>query len=330
MKKIEPNYLILGTGALGSIFGGFLQESGCNVTFVGRGDHFKAIVDKGLKMTGIWGEHYIPADQIKGYKKASEIRERFSAILLCVKSMHTDEASSQAAPLLEDDGIMVSIQNGLNNWETMAKHVGGKRIVGGRVIFGAAIPEPGLAKVTVIAEKVLLGEPFENVNRSILEALDHDLNKAGIPTALVSQEEIRAALWAKVLYNSSLNPLSAILGVSYGELGESGETQKIMKMVMKEIFLVMEKKGIRIPFKGHEEYYRFFLEKLLPPTASHHSSMLQDISRGKQTEIAALNGAISKYARELGIETPYNDFLASLIRFKEHNPSAIDMQNAKI
>jgi 2-dehydropantoate 2-reductase len=96
-----------------------------------------------------------------------------------------------------------------------------------------------------------------------------------------------------------------------------------MKMVIEEIFLVMEKKGIRIPFKDHEEYYRFFLEKLLPPTASHHSSMLQDISRGKQTEIAALNGAISKYARELGIETPYNDFLASLIRFKELNPSAI-------
>jgi 2-dehydropantoate 2-reductase len=103
-----------------------------------------------------------------------------------------------------------------------------------------------------------------------------------------------------------------------------------MKRVMKEIFPVMEKKGIRIPFKDHEEYYRFFLERLLPPTASHHSSMLQDISRDKQTEIAALNGAISKYATELGIETPYNDFLASLIRFKEHKPSAIERQNAKI
>lgn len=316
-NQIKPNYLIYGTGALGSIFGGFLQKSGRPVTFVGRGAHFRPVLKNGLRITGIWGEYFIPANHINGFEDVSKIRENFSAILLCVKSMHTDEASSQAAPLLEDDGIMVSIQNGLNNWETIAKHVGGKRTVGGRVIFGAEIPEPGLSRVTVIADKVLLGEPFENVNRPLLEALDHDLNQAGIPTELVSPKEIRAALWAKVLYNSSLNPLSAILGVSYGELGQSQETRTIMKMAMKEIFRVMEMKGISIPFKNYEDYYRFFLEKQLPPTASHHSSMLQDISSGKQTEIDALNGAISKYARELSLETPYNDFLTSLIKFKE-------------
>lgn len=316
-QQSRPKYLIFGTGALGSVFGGFLQESGCDVTYVGRGEHFRAIRENGLKITGIWGEHSIPASRIKGFSDSSMIREKFSAILLCVKSMHTDEAAVQAEPLLEDDGIMVSIQNGLNNWETVANHVSEKRTVGSRVIFGAEIPEPGVAKVTVIADEVLLGEPFGPVNRSLLEAVKRDLNKAGIPTGVVSADDIRSALWVKVLYNSALNPLSAILEVPYGKLGKNQETREIMRKVLEEIFQVMEKKGIKVPFNNSAEYYRFFIEKQLPPTADHHSSMLQDISGGRLTEIDALNGAISQYAKELGIETPYNDFLTSLIRFKQ-------------
>jgi 2-dehydropantoate 2-reductase len=313
----KPKYLIFGTGALGSVLGGLLQESGCDVTYVGRGKHFKAVQENGLKITGIWGEHYIPASLILGFVDPNKIQKKFSVILLCVKSMHTDEASGQAEPLLEDDGIMVSIQNGLNNWETIANHVGENRTVGARVIFGAEIPEPGLVKVTVIADEVLMGEPFRMVNRSLLEATSRDLNSAGIPTGIASSEDIRSALWVKVLYNSALNPLSAILEVPYGKLGQSHETQEIMRKVLEEIFQVMEHKGVRISFKDSADYYRFFIEKLLPPTADHHSSMLQDISAGRQTEIDALNGAISQYAKELGIGTPYNDFLTALIRFKQ-------------
>ena len=313
----KPKYLIFGTGALGSVLGGLLQESGCIVTYVGRGKHFKAVGEKGLKITGIWGEHYIPSSEIKGFMDSSKIQRKFSVILLCVKSTQTDAAAFQAEPLLEDDGIMVSIQNGLNNWESIANHVGENRTVGARVIFGAEIPEPGVAKVTVIADKVLLGEPFGPVNRSLLEALSRDLNKAGIPTGVVSSEDIRSALWVKVLYNSALNSLSAILEVPYGKLGQSQETREIMRIVLVEIFQVMEKKGVRVPFKDSADYYRFFIEKQLPPTADHHSSMLQDISGGRQTEIDALNGAISQYAKELGIETPHNDFLTALIRFKQ-------------
>ena len=317
----KPKYLIFGTGALGSVLGGFLQESGCDVTYVGRGEHFKAVQEKGLKITGIWGEHYIPAPEINGFSDPTKIREKFSVILLCVKSMHTDEAAGQAEPLLEENGIMVSIQNGLNNWETIANHIGENSTVGARVIFGAEIPEPGVSKVTVIADKVLLGEPFGQVNRSLLETLSMDMNQAGIPTGIVSSEDIWSALWVKVLYNSALNPLSAILEVPYGKLGQSQETRKIMKNALEEIFQVMEKKGVRVPFKDSDDYYRFFIEKQLPPTADHHSSMLQDFARGKQTEIDALNGAISQYAKELGIETPYNDFLTALIRFKQRNVS---------
>jgi 2-dehydropantoate 2-reductase len=312
-----PRYLVFGAGAIGSVLGGFLQEIGCDVTYVGRGAHFKAMQAKGLKITGIWGEHYIPAGRIKGFFYDDSSSEKYSVILLSVKSTATKDAALEASAMLGKDGIMVSMQNGLNNWETIAGYVGEERTVGGRVIFGSEIPEPGIARVTVNADDVLLGEPFVAVNRQLLADLNDDLKRSGIPVRIVSPKEIHAALWMKVLYNSALNPLSAIMEVPYGKLGEQPETRQIMRNVMKEILSVMHLKGVEVPFGSYEDYYHYFMEKLLPPTVDHRSSMLQDIMKGRQTEIDALNGAISEYGRELGIETPYNDMLTALIKFKE-------------
>ena len=315
----SPNYLIYGTGALGSVLGGFLQKIGRSVAYVGRGEHFLAIQKKGMRITGIWGDHFISAEEIvalSGSRPLSQPRA-FPIILLCVKSKDTEEASCLAAPLLEKDGIMVSIQNGLDNWETIAHSVGEDRTVGARVIFGAEIPVPGVARVTVNADDVLLGEPFGTVNRFLLQSLQRDLTSSGIPARLVSKDDIWAAIWGKVIYNCALNPLGAILEVPYGKLGENEETREIIKGVIREIFDVMHAKGVRSHCKDADEYYRFLMERQLPPTVGHRASMLQDITIGRRTEIDALNGAISRYAQELSIDTPYNDLLTSLIKFKE-------------
>jgi 2-dehydropantoate 2-reductase len=174
-----------------------------------------------------------------------------------------------------------------------------------------------VVKVSVYADKVLLGSPFAGVNSYLLRRLESDLNASGIPTAVVTSSEIWAALWGKVLYNSALNPLSALLEVSYGELGAEEETRHIMRTILGEIFQVLEQRGVKLTYKDHGEYYRYFMEKQLPPTRGHRSSMLQDILQGKKTEIDSLNGAISQYARGLGIATPYNDLITNLIKFKE-------------
>lgn len=313
----NPTYLIYGVGALGSVFGGLLQKIGRSVTYAGRGEHFAAMQKSGLRITGIWGDHFIPPDAIETLFGRDQNGKKFSVILVCVKSKDTNDAAKQAASLLKDDGIMVSIQNGLDNWETIARHVGEERTIGSRVIFGAEIQEPGLARVTVNADDVLLGEPFARVNKSLLQTLQEDLLRSGIPTRVVSKEDIWSAIWEKVLYNCSLNPLGAILEVPYGSLGESEESRGIIKVILKEIFLVMQAKGVKIPHQSSDEFYQYLMKRLLPPTFSHRASMLQDIQRGRMTEIDALNGAICQYARDLGIHTPYNDLLTALIKFKE-------------
>ena len=248
--------------------------------------------------------------------------KRFPVILLCVKSKDTLASAAEAAPLLEDGGIMISMQNGLNNWEAVAERVGEERTVGARVIFGAEVTKPGQVRVTVNADDVLLGEPFLPVNRTLLDTVQQDLSRSGIPARIVGREEIWAAIWGKVLYNCSLNPLGALLEVPYGKLGESFESREIMRVVIREIFLVIRAKGIEVPFKDGEEYFHFLLEVLLPPTVDHRASMLQDILAGRKTEIDALNGAISRYGREYGLPTPYNDLLTALIKFKEEKNSS--------
>jgi 2-dehydropantoate 2-reductase len=313
----NPTYLIYGAGALGSVLGGFLQKIGRSVTYAGRGAHFQALQDHGLKITGIWGDHFIPPEEIIAHTNAESSLKRFSTILLCVKSKDTKTAASQAAPLLQEDGIMVSIQNGLNNWEAISQEVGEEHTVGARVIFGAEIPIAGQARVTVNADDVLLGEPFRPVNRILLQTLQEDLRRSGIPARTVGKDEIWAALWGKVLYNCSLNPLGAILEVPYGKLGDNEETRNIIRIIIKEIFLVCQGLGVTLPYRNADDYYRYLLETQLPPTTAHRASMLQDIQAGRETEIEALNGAISRYAEKLGISTPCNDLLTNLIRFRE-------------
>lgn len=317
---ISPEYLIYGAGAIGSVLGGFLQKLGRAVTYVGRGEHFKAFSERGLRITGIWGEHFVPAQETlisSQIPSTPAAKKQYSIILLCVKAKDTDAAAIEAKSLLAENGIMVSMQNGLNNWEAIARQVGENRTVGARVIFGAEILEPGHANVTVNADDVLLGEPFQAVNRPLLEALEEDLNQSGIPCKIVSKDEIWAAIWGKVLYNCSLNPLGALLEVAYGDLGENEETRGIIKVIIEEIFAVMRAKGVKVAYQDADEYYHYLLEKQLPPTIGHRASMLQDILLGRQTEIDALNGAISSYAKDYGISTPYNDLLTALIKFKE-------------
>lgn len=318
MNEIQsPTYLVFGTGAIGSVLGGFLHKIGRDVTLAGRGAHFRAVQQEGLGIRGIWGEHLVPKEEIRTLPDPKSEAGRFSTILLAVKSKDTLDAAREAAPLLSEDGIMVSIQNGLGNWETIARFVGEGRTVGARVIFGAEIPRSGLAKVTVNADDVLLGEPFCPVNRQLLQSLEEDLRLSGIPARVVTREEIWSALWGKVLYNCSLNPLGAILEVPYGRLGENEETRMIIRGVIEEIFQVCRALDVTLPHKDAEEYYHFLLEKQLPPTSDHRASMLQDILAGRRTEIEALNGAISRLGRESGISTPCNDLLSHLIRFKE-------------
>jgi 2-dehydropantoate 2-reductase len=308
-------YLIVGAGALGSVFGGLLQHSGQSVRFIGRGPHFEHITTHGLAIDGIWGE--VQPGTVVPHSDSSN---RYEVILLCVKAFHTQEACRRVKGLLAPQGLIVSVQNGLGNLEIIAAEFGPEHTIGARVIFGAQVMRPGLVRVTVYAEPVLLGAIASGSPQPILVQTVEDLNRAGIPTRQV--DDILPHLWGKVLYNCALNPLGAILGVPYGTLGNDPQTRELMRSIIEEIYQVAAARGVRLGHTDADSYFKFFMERLVPATADHWPSMWQDLHAGRRTEIEALNGAICRYGEAAGVATPYNDAVSRLARFLEHNPKA--------
>jgi 2-dehydropantoate 2-reductase len=306
--------LVFGAGAIGSVFAGLLAKSGEDVYVIARQSHVDAIREQGLHITGIWGEHRIAHPHV--YSSVDELQdERFDVVLLSVKSYDTESAARASGPLLKPDGLMVSLQNGLGNVEKISEIAGSERAVGGRVIFGVEFKEPGHVDVTVYAEPVMLGSPGGTVSAKSIQVVVDAINNAGIPCEYT--EEIDKYIWAKVLYNISLNPLSTVLGVNYGYLLENAFTPDIMRGLVDEAFHVARACGQPLFWEQPGDYIKLLFGKLIPVTAAHHPSMLQDIQRRKPTEIDALNGALVQIGMEHGVVAPMNLMLTRLIKALE-------------
>jgi len=309
--------LVLGAGALGSVFGGFLAKSGHQVILFGRETCIEPVNKHGLLIEGIWGSHHIT--NTKGYSSLNKIARTegrtFDLTLLTVKSYDTKEMIKNYLYTFGRANLTVSLQNGLGNLEAIAEILGRDKAIGGRVIFGAELVEPARVKVTVYADKVVLGSlkggvPLEKV-REIAELID----KSGIPTT--STEEIEKFIWGKVLYNGALNALSCLLEVNYGKLLENAQAKTIMEDTIRELFKVIHKKGIVVDWKEAHQYIGELFEHLIPTTYDHFSSMLQDKRNDKKTEIDALNGKVVAIAEEMEIDLPVNRVITSLVKAKK-------------
>ncbi len=284
------------------------------MSLIGRARHMAAISDQGLWIQGIWGEHLVT--NLRTFTVAAETpREERDLVLITTKSYDTEQAARQILPLLLEKTLVLSIQNGLGNVETIAQIVGERRTVGGRVIFGVETVAPGRVEVTVYADKVMLGSHTGGVDHRRIEETANAFSQAGIPTE--ATREIDKFIWGKLLYSCCLNPLSALLEVAYGELSEHIETRAIMTSVIEEIFAVAQRKGVALAWNSPLEYRKLLFERLIPDTYSHHASMLQDMRIGKRTEIDSLNGAVARLGEEVGLQTLVNWMLTQLVKAKE-------------
>jgi 2-dehydropantoate 2-reductase len=310
--------LIAGCGALGSVFGGFLRRAGHAVTLLGRSPHLTAIARDGLHIDGLWGEHVVRGFALA--QDAGELDGRFDAVLLTVKSYDTRAMTETATPHLAADGVVISLQNGLGNVEIVESIAGAGRSLGARVIFGAAVPHPGHVRVTVFADPTAIGPLRAGADPALDAAARRwaaTVDAAGVPA--VYSDRLPALLWAKVFYNAALNPLGALLGVHYGRLAERSNSRAVMDRVIDEAWAVARGEGIELPWPDAAAYRWEFYERLVPATYHHRSSMLQDLERGRRTEVDAINGAVWTRGARRGVATPYNELLTRLMRLQERS-----------
>ncbi len=301
----------MGAGSIGSVLGGFLHLGGHDVYMVGQGAHIDVVEQRGLDITGIWGDH--EGLRPRAGSSVEEMLEsgfRPEWTLLSVKSYDTRAALADLAPVIGFQKGVVSMQNGLGNVEAIAEAAPGLA-VGGRVIFGARTLAPGRVEVTVCADDVLVG-PVPGGPAGV-EAVAEALDGSGIPCRY--EENILTYIWDKVLYNVCLNGLATLLRTDYGSLGDDPETWAVMESLAREFYAVAASRGVELVSPDADSYMRRFGEGLLPPTREHRSSMQEDIEQGRFTEIESLNGAVWSMGAEDGIETPVNEMLTRMIRF---------------
>jgi 2-dehydropantoate 2-reductase len=291
-----------------------LRLAGHDVALLGRNaEHMRAVAEGGLRMTGLWGER-----SARDFRVLASPEEVGAAdyVLVTTKSFDTAGVVDDVAPHAPE-AQFVTLQNGLGNVEAVSARVGRERTIGGMVIVGFEITRPGEVRVTVIGGDVLIGRPGTPEGGGpdgSVALLAEALSAAGIPAR--TTDNIEGAVWGKVLYNCALNALGAVLRVPYGELA-APPAWAMIEDVVREAFAVARAEGVRLPWAMPEEYLEVLASRQLPATAAHRSSMLQDLERGRRTEVGHLNGAVARLGRARGIATPVNACLAALVRFGE-------------
>jgi 2-dehydropantoate 2-reductase len=310
------HFLIYGAGALGQALGCMLAADGHHVDLVLRERFLDIIEEKGLRVSGIFGDYHVQADRIgllTGITDADG--SRYDYILMTTKSYDTGSAVADIATLKNCNCPVASMQNGCGNVEQLVHHLGDKRSLGARIITGFEITQPASVRITVSADDIHIGGSQAGHISKAIEILASAIARAGLPCVAV--EDIHQSLFAKLLYNCALNPLGAILGVNYGKLSESGETRAIMNNVIDETFQVIRAIGGTLPWESGDQFRKLFYDELIPATYNHRPSMLQDLENNKPTEVEALVGYVSARGKEKGVATPCCSQLASLIRYRE-------------
>lgn len=310
--------LVYGGGAVGLGLASCLLKSRVHVDIIARENTVSALHEKGLVRTGIFGDfHALPSTFDVTPSLEALPNETYDFILVCTKSFDSLAAARDLRGhefLFADHTKIVLFQNGWGNAEAFLTVFDGKIIYNARVITGFQRRQPNEVDVTVHAEAIHIGSLFGAFVGAV-EDLAESINDGSIPCR--TTQEIGKDIWAKMLYNCALNPVGAVLDVTYGELAEQKSSQVFMDGIIEEAFNIMTRAGYETHWDSVKDFMEVFYGKLVPDTAEHKSSMLQDIAAKKRTEVDALNGAVIELAERFATPVPYNTIAYNLVKFIE-------------
>lgn len=296
---------MLGAGAVGLSIAARLSRV-ADVVAVTRKRYAAAIRQDGFHLTGRWGDRV--------YDLAVTTRldpdEEFDYVFVTAKSVDTAAVCREFAPVLARSET-VSLQNGIGNEEILAGVA--NRVIGGIIITGFEWRSENAVHVSVEGGPMKLGR-FPAGTDPAVEALVDLVRRAGIPVE--GTPTVRTEIWGKTMYNCALNPLGALTNVPYGRLAEP-HAWAIIGAIVAEVYAVARAEGVALAWPDPASYLAFLASTQLPNTAGHHSSMLQDLARGRPTEIDFLNGAIAAIGARHGVPAPVNACIADLVRFRE-------------
>jgi 2-dehydropantoate 2-reductase len=317
---------IVGAGSLGIVVGARLAPQFRDLVMVDADPaNVAALNEHGARVIGTMALA-VPVSAVE----PAHMRGGYDLVILLTKQTYNEVALAQIAPHLGAESIVCTLQNGIPE-DSVAAVVGASRTVGGTVGFGATYVAPGVSELTSTAEAVErhafeIGEMCGGVTRR-LGAIAEVLGHVGHCEVV---EDLMAIRWSKLLMNATFSGVSTALACTFGEVLENRHAMKFLARVADELIRVAHAAGQHLaPMQGEDmESLRFregeTLEDKLPlyrRVWSHHAllraSMLQDLEKGRKTEIEAINGYVVARGREARIPTPFNRLIVDLIRGAE-------------
>lgn len=325
---------IYGAGSLGTILGAYITKNGGFIDLINRNKaHIEALRTNGARITGTvsftQGVTALTPDEMTG---------TYDIIFLLTKQQHNRDVVTFLKPFLADDGVIVTMQNGIPEM-LVGEIVGNERVIGCTVAWGATMKSGGECELTSAPDSLTFSigtltpqrhKYFGEVKRllEMMGRVDIDDNFIG-------------TRWSKLLINAAFSGMSAVLGCTFGEAAGNRQSRRIVQRIIKECIDVCAASGIRIePVQGKDivrllDYSNpvkkaisfFIIPIAIRKHARLKASMLQDIEKGKLTEVDAINGVVSEAGRKCGVPTPMNDAVVNIIHRIESGELRPEMQN---
>lgn len=304
MTEPRMKIAVMGAGAVGCYYGGMLARAGHDVVLIARPQHVHAIAQKGLRMETRSFDEQV---RLRASTEASAVQDA-DLVLFCVKSTDTESAGAAIRPYLAADALVLCLQNGVDNADRLRTVLPDHAVAA--VVVYVATEMAGAGHVKHHGRGELVIEPAQ---RS--EAAAQALIAAGVPCEI--SQNVRGALWLKLIINCAYNPVSAIAQLPYGKAVQGEGIPALMRDVVDECLAVAAAEGVQVPGDVQAT-----VAKLAASMPAQFSSTAQDLARGKRTEIDYLNGLVVRRGEALGIATPANRALWSLVKLLEGKSAA--------
>ena len=289
---------VMGAGAVGCYFGAMLARAGHAVTLIGRPQHVEAVNRRGLYLDSKSFQEHVPMSA----STDAAVVAGSDVVLFCVKSSDTEAAGRQIAPHLGEKTVLLTLQNGVDNAERLQ----------------AALPQEVIPAVVYVATEMAGAGHVKHHGRGDLvigasassEAIAAQLIAAGVPVTV--SDNANGELWVKLIVNCAYNAISAISRMPYGQMVEGDGVPAVMDDVVMECLAVAKAAGVIVPGD-----VRVSVPGIAGAMKEQFSSTAQDLMRGKPTEIDHLNGYVVRKGAALGVPTPVNRVLHSLVKLLE-------------
>ncbi len=295
---------VVGAGAVGGYFGGMLARAGVPVVMIGRTSFVEAVRRSGLRIDSFQFQDTVHPEASTELSAAAGA----GVVLFCVKTTDTANVSKQLAAILPGDSVVVSMQNGVNNAEEI-RAASGIEAIPAVVYVAASVPGPGTVKHLGRGDLVI-GPQNEKT-----EKIAQMFAAAEVPCRI--SENIQEELWTKLIWNCALNAISALGRVTYGEIIASPDARKLIEAAVHETLNVARAKGIHPPGLEDPKAAIAGSFKIAEQMSGTRSSTAQDLARGKHTEIESLNGFVARVGAQVGVPTPVNHTLYTLVKLYE-------------